>query len=489
MLKLFGIILLISSTLFSVCHAETNKTFLLSLDESILLAVRKNPNVKITQLNQVLQKFALEVQEWEFHPHYLLQASHQTTRTYSVTTHGMVTSNVSGIVPSASLLTPLGTRMTLSAPNNITGNYNPGLTFEVIQPLMRGFGKPIVEAELYNAIDSEKISRLNTEGELRNTVTAVINAYLDVILAKNTLEIDQKAFDREKISYVQTQKFIKAGHKAKVELVTVQAGIAHLRTRIETDKNLLEQARYELLTTIGIDPDTPVVFSSIDVKKLINKYHIPTLMDSKQRILENDIQYQIAQITIEGAEKRAILIAKDNTRWQLDVRLNGSVGNSTGGGKHAGINSLVNGVNMTNSSTVNLTIPIDDREAKNQLASAKIALQQAEIALQQQKWIIQKNAINGWRNVFSAERVMEYSRTAEQLQQQNYLINSKKYAFGLIDSLELQTAQIELVSTQKDLADNQIDYLKALVNLDNLTGMTLKTWNIQVQNYPSETFL
>ena len=105
------------------------------------------------------------------------------------------------------------------------------------------------------------------------------------------------------------------------------------------------------------------------------------------------------------------------------------------------------------------------------------------------KWIIQKNAINGWRNVFSAERVMEYSRTAEQLQQQNYLINSKKYAFGLIDSLELQTAQIELVSTQKDLADNQIDYLKALVNLDNLTGMTLKTWNIQVQNYPSETFL
>ena len=187
MLKLGVIFALICFNGISVCHAAENETRQLSLQESILLAVRKNPNVQITQLSHVLQKFAVEVQEWEFSPHYAFEAKHTTTSIYSVTTDGQVTSNVSGVQPSASLLTPIGTRITAASVNNVTDHYNPGLSLQVIQPLMKGFGRPIVEAELYNALDSEKISRLNLQGELRDTVTAVINAYLDVISAKNNL--------------------------------------------------------------------------------------------------------------------------------------------------------------------------------------------------------------------------------------------------------------------------------------------------------------
>jgi outer membrane protein TolC len=482
MLKLFILFLFVLSSALGICQAAENTSRQLSLQESIILAVRKNPNVQITQLSHVLQKFALEVQEWEFHPHYQITAMHTTARTYSITPNGNVTSNVSGVQPQVSLLTPIGTRVTLASLNTVTNHYNPGLSLEVIQPLMKGFGRPIVEASLYNALDSEKISRLNVQAELRNTITTVINAYLDVISARNTLEVDQQALEWAKLSLEQTKKFIKAGHKAGVELVTVKASIASMLTRIESDKNIIEQSRYALLTTIGIDPDTNVSFTPIDVQKLIKKYRIPTLDESKKMILENDTQYQVAQITLEGATKRSVLIAKDNTRWKLDLTLNGDVGNSTGGGKNAGINSLINGVNGRNSATLNLTVPIDDVSAKNQYASAVIALRQAEIALRQEKWVIQTNVINGWRNIFSAERVLRYAQDAEPLQRQTYQISLKKYSFGLIDSLELQTAQTELITAQKSVVDNQINYLKALVSLDNLTGMTLKTWDIRV-NY------
>src|SRR5579872_5877387 len=47
----------------------------LSLDEAILLAIRSNPNVQSSQLSAVAQKFNLGVAEWEFYPHYSLQAS------------------------------------------------------------------------------------------------------------------------------------------------------------------------------------------------------------------------------------------------------------------------------------------------------------------------------------------------------------------------------------------------------------------------------
>jgi len=480
MLKLIVICLFVLTSSLCVCEAAENEPRQLSLQESILLAVRKNPNVKISQLNQVLQKFALEVQEWEFQPHYSFTATHTTSRTYSVTPRGVVTSNVSGAQPAVSLLTPIGTHMSLTSMNNVTEHYNPQLSLQVMQPLMKGFGRPVVEAEWYNALDSEKVSRLNLKGELINTITGVINAYLDVLSAKNNLEVDQQALDRGTISIQQTKKFIKSGRKAGVELVTVQAGLANVKTRIESDKNNLDQARYALLTTIGMDPETNVEFSSIDVEKLIKKYHIPTLNESKRMIVENDVQYQAAQITYEGTTKRAVTLAEDEARWQLDIILNASTGGGNGGGLNAGINSLVNGVNRTNSATVNLVVPIDDRAAKNRIASAKIALKQSELALQQQKWTIQTNVINGWKNIYSAERELHFAEDAEKLQLQTYHISSQKYSFGLIDGLELQTAQQELIDSQKALVGIKINYLKALVNLDNLIGMSLKTWGLQV---------
>jgi outer membrane protein TolC len=481
MLRLSSLLLVTTLSTLAVAETETNALRELSLNEAIMLAVRENPNVQTAQLGHVQQKFALEIQQWAFQPHYAFQATRTTSKTYSVTSNGYVTNNTSGFQPSVSLLTPIGTQMSLTSTNNMTNNYNPGLSLQIMQPLMRGFGRPVVEAALNNAIDSEKISRLGIEGQLRSTVTAVINAYLDVVLAQNTLDIDQQALRRAESAVKQTELFIKAGHKAGVELVTVQATAASAQTKIENDKNTVDQARYALLTTIGIDPNTHVKFSSVNIPQLIKKYHIPRLEQSKQMILENDIQYQTDQITLQGSTKRSVLLAEDNTRWQLNLVGTASSGSGTGGGPNAGINSLVNGVNQTDSVTLNLTIPIDDRSAKVAVATAKIALREAEIALQQEKWAKETSVINGWNSIYSAERAERFAENAEQLQNKTYQISVQKYSFGLIDSLELQSAQQQYSAAQQTLLGARISYLKALMNLDLLIGTTLKTWAITPQ--------
>ncbi len=73
-----------------------------------------------------------------------------------------------------------------------------------------------------------------------------------------------------------------------------------------------------LLTAIGIDHNTDIDFTNLFFRKLITKYHVPTLTQSKALLLEYDIQYQIDQITLHGSTKRTLLIAEDNTRWQLN---------------------------------------------------------------------------------------------------------------------------------------------------------------------------
>jgi outer membrane protein TolC len=452
----------------------------LSLNEAILLAVRSNPNVQVSQLSYVSQKFNLWVQDWQFLPHYSLQASATVAKATSSGQPSASTHNYN-VTPGISLLTPIGTNIALTASNTQTANYNPGLSLQIMQPLMRGFGTAVVEAALHNAQDTDVISRLNVEGVLRNTVTAVINAYLDVVSAEKTIKIDEGALERAERSVEQTRLYIKAGHMAGNEIVTVQANAASARSQLENDKNNLAQARYAMLAAIGVDPNTRVRFSSLDVDGLIRKYHLPTLEDTKRLILENDIQYQVDNITLHGPMERSLLVAKDNERWQLNVAVNASTGNGAGGGQNAGSNSLFNGFNQAQSVALTLQIPIDDQLTKQAVVNAKIGLKQAELGLKQEKWNKETSAINGWNSVLSVERSLRFAEDAEKLQEKTYNTSYQKYLHGLIDSLELQSALVSLIQSQQSLLNARINYLKALVNLDLLVGNTLKTWNVKVR--------
>ncbi|MCC2666405.1 MAG: hypothetical protein K0S63_321, partial [Gammaproteobacteria bacterium] len=100
----------------------------------------------------------------------------------------------------------------------------------------------------------------------------------------------------------------------------------------------------------------------------------------------------------------------------------------------------------------------------------------------EQKWEEETKAINAWNAIFSAERSLKLSEQAEVLQQKMYNIYEQKYNYGLIDSLELQSTRQQYMTSQQQFVAQQINYLKALVSLDQLIGRTLETWHIQV-NY------
>ncbi len=466
-------------TTFSV-FADPPPSHVMTMDEAIMLAIRKNPNVLQAKLNDVRQKYALFLAEWEFKPHYTLSAKTTTMRNFSVTDDGYVTENSTGVDGAVTLLTPYGTKGTLASSVNQTAHFHPSLSLDVIQPLIRGFGKPIVETALFNAKDNRKVSLLNIENTLRNTVTAVINAYLDVISAEKSLKVDEDALERAELSATQTKLFIKSGRKAGVELVAVDADIARAKTNIENDENTLRETRFALLNAIGLDPNSNITFSSIDISWLMKKYHVPMLNDAKILAIDNDIQYQIDQLTFHGALQRNLQEAKDNTRPQLDLIGNLSTGTSNDD-NNSGLKSLVNGINQTSSLTLSLAVPVDDQVAKMALQSAKIAIQEAKIALQQEKWNKETITINSWNSIASAKRASLLAEEAKQLQEQAYQISFQKYSHGLIDSLQLQSALQQLKLSAEALNQASMNYVKALVNFDLLIGNTLKTWDIEVK--------
>ncbi|MBA3661355.1 MAG: TolC family protein [Gammaproteobacteria bacterium] len=452
----------------------------LSLTDAIFLGIRENPTVQNARTSLTLQKFSVWVQRWQFLPHYALTANAGVGKTRSAWQIVQPTSNLN-VSPTVTWTSPIGTQVTLNATNAKGKHYNPGVSLAILQPLIRGFGKAITEASLYNAQDSELVSRLNLEGTLRSTVTAIINAYLDVVTAEQTVAIDQKALKRAEESVTQTKIFIDSGRKAGNELITVEANVASAKTQLENDKNNLVQSRYALLTAIGIDPNTMIQFIPLNIQQLIQKYHYPTLTDTKELVLLNDIQYQTEKLTLEGTTTRTLIKAEDDTRWQLDLDIKAGSGSGQAGGFQAGTNSVFNGSNWNQSAGLTLQIPIDNQLTKQALLGAQIGLKQAKLGLQQTKWSKETGAINGWNLVAAAKRALAFAEDAERLQEQTYQVSYQKYLHGLIDSLELQTAQDALTRSQQTLLGTRISYLKALVNFDMLIGHTLKTWNIETR--------
>lgn len=452
----------------------------LSLNDAIFLALRNNPNVQNAQLDLTLSKFGLYVQEWQFYPHYSIKGNAIWNRNIA-NANPVIGSHSYNIGPTITYETPIGTQFTFNQTNPKNSTYNPGVSLNIVQPLMKGFGRPIVEQALENARDSEVISRMNVLNVLRSTVSNVVSAYLDVVNAESSVKINQQALDRAKNSVEQTKKFIKAGHKAGNELVTVEANVASAESNLENAKNALLQSRYNLLSNIGIDPNTAFTFTSLDLDELTKRYSLPSLDDTKQLALQNDISYQTEVITLNGSKQRQLLSAQDNTRWQLDLNANITRGSASGGGQNSGFNSIINGYNQGQSVGLELTVPIDDQAAQQNLLSAKIGLQEARIALRKSKWDKETNAINNWNTVVSAKRSLQFAQSAEVLQQKTYDISYQKYLHGLIDSLELQSAQMQLIQAQQSLLNARISYIKALVNFDLLIGNTLKTWGVKTR--------
>ncbi len=451
----------------------------LTLNDAILLGVREHPNVVSAELNNVLQKFNYAVQKWAFAPHYSINGSATYNHSKLADIESTQGKNFS-LDPAVSWLSPVGTQMTLTATNSYSNNYHPNLSLQVLQPLMRGFGSAIVEASLNNAKDAVEISSLSMEGLLRNTVTNIINAYLTVLSAEESILIDQKALARAEISQHQTELFIKAGHKAGNELITVKANVASAKSQLENDQNNLDQARFGLLSAIGLDPNTPIEFTALNLEALEKRYQPVDLNRAKEASITHDIQYQVDNLILNGSTMRSLAIAKDNTRWQLNLSASAMLGSSTEG-TNVGVNGLLNGQNQAQNIGLDLVIPIGDKAAEQNVLNAQIAIKQARLALQQERWNLETGAINTWNSVQSAARALHFAKDAEKLQQDTYQLSYQKYIHGLIDSLELQTAQLQLTQAQQSSLNAEMNYIKALVQLDLLMGHTLSSWHITVR--------
>jgi outer membrane protein len=477
--SLLGLLAVANAAPMSLSPTESTSTHdkLLTINEAVLLALRNNPDVRNAKLQRIVDKFALEVAHNEFEPQYTLTGS---------ANYGTGQTGNYAVTPGVSLKTPYGTEFGLNVANTIAQNGNTAVgTVTVTQPLLQGLGRAVTQANLFAALQNEKNNKLALKDKVSSTVVTVVQAYYQLVGDYNNLKTNQLSLQNSQTTLNQTQLKIKAGKSPRTDEIQQASSVATQQVDLEQVYNRIQQDYQNLLVVLGLDPTSHL---TVDKNIILDNSPLPTLQESINTALINNISYQQTLNTYKVTE-RQLLVAHGAQKWQLNLQasasrqISGNNGEGVADNSATPLNPIINVPAPTGSGTnktvsLNLTIPIDDVSAKQQLVNAQIGLQQATISLEQAKRQLVSTVTNDHQNLISLRQQIKLSENSVALARQSLAIEQMKYNYGRSTPIEVNQLQTNLTEQELDLTGQKIQYLNALQQFYQELGTTLDKWDI-----------
>jgi outer membrane protein len=458
---------------------------IITLKDAVFLALRNNPDVRSAEIQRIADKFALVLAKNQFQPQYTLTGSAQYVYATSGGSRSITRQYTAS--PSVALENHYGTQFSVASANpwGPGGHYNPSLTLQIIQPLIQGFGKPVVDAALNNAKDTEIINRLTFKGQAITTITTVINDYLAFVQAYQQHKADDAVLKSSEQTVNKTKLLIKAGKIAGSAIVQAKSSVATQKITAEEDTNAIDTTRNTLLNDLGLPPKAMIYPpKKFDYKKLVSLLKantmLPDLKTSEKIGIQNNIAYQTALITVRTLI-RSVMTAKDARRWTLNLTAQEVRGGGSGGGRNAGTASLINNRNYSSEADLNLTVPIDDVGQQNAVVDSEVALEQERIALQETYRSLVEQVDTDYHTIKSNWRQLVLSRQAFALQLKTYHINQQQFLMGTISNFQLATVLKTLNTDTLAVISNQISYLDSIADYEENLGVSLEPWHVKVR--------
>lgn len=449
-----------------------------SLREAILIALRYNPDVTNAEIDRITEKYNLRTAQWAFEWQYKLNGDVQYRHIRNADDGGSFEGSTVNVNPSASKHLRTGADVNLRVDNPVNnGRYQPTATVEVVQPLLKGAPKEVVLKPLNDALDQERMSRLNLQKNISGIIRRVISDYRSLIEANNNLENAKRSYKDAMKTYHDNAIQIRLGKLPRTDNVTQKAQVESLKLQKVVAQNTKNRARQQLLEDMGLDPDTPIDVPS-DVS--IDIIKVPDLDKTLEYAYKSNIDFTLLKITQAG-NRRSYLAAKDETRWQLDLNASATVGSSDIENQVSAIETLLKGRNHSETVGLKLSVPIDQVNLKANLSRAKVQLQKDKNDLLKQKRILQNTIKNLITDLKSQAIQIQISEDAVKLQKQNYQLQRKKQQLGKGTSIDVTNSQNQLIDARNALINNKITYLNTLSELRETLGITLDYWKVDIR--------
>ena len=454
----------------------------LSLNDIVQLVVENNRTLKNNRLNRIIEKQQLIEAESKFTP--------TITPNFSVSVRENLTSNSSfdsetdglendsdtgsnfdddfdednidsSLQIGASLLTPLGTNITLTA--DPLADFNK-VQLEVRQPIIRGAGTKVNRASVKSARLTDTKRILDLKQSLINEITGAIRAYRSLIEAQEGVEIQQNSLNSRLRDLEVQRALVEAGRRSRADLVQQEASVAAAEEQLLNAFNTLSQANSDVLEVIDIDENLKIVIPEKSIEALRDENLLRRVDLNREDLLQTAYQqrpdYLQAKLDVEIAQID-LIEPQDDRRLKLDF-----------------VNELSLGDGSQLTAGVELTRTFEDQSLKTAFESARTQLLQSQNNLADIIETIEIEITDRVNDVNSNFAAIPKARQARELAQQRLEIVQELYRRGRngVDIFQVTSQQDAVVEAQNTELNAIINYLNARTNLEQSLGTTLDTW-------------
>lgn len=501
------LVLLAVSGAFAQTNAPVFKP--MSLQDCIAEALKHNFDLQIERYSPELQMFNLRGSYAAYDPTFNISGKHAwdsgdlETNTYLPT----LTSTNSVLFPrsrtdknefSSDLggLTPWGLEYDFIANLNqgystTYTNANPGIgsTFnkstsgsaevDLTQHLLKDFW--IDNSRLNIRIDKNRLKY--QEQALRNqfitTITAVENAYYELIYAQENVKVQQEALQLAQTQLDQDKQRVQVGSLAPLDVQQDEAQVAQSQANLIAAQSLYNTDQNTLKNLIS---DNYVQWHDSDIQPTESLDAMPeffNLQDSWNKGMTQRPDLLQARLDLE---KQGIRLKYDRNQLFPSLDLIGTYGYNGGSRDYDGtFDEIGRGDRPYYSYGVKLSLPLGNISARNTLKSDKVTEKQLLLTLKQLEQTVMVQIDNAVKQAQSDYQSVQASRQARVYAEAALAAEQKKYAVGKSTTFTVLQLQNTLTADRAAEIRAIANYNVDLSNLAQQEGSTLERRRINME--------
>ncbi|MBJ2176077.1 TolC family protein [Aureibaculum sp. A20] len=338
-----------------------------------------------------------------------------------------------------------------------TDNFRSSFSLSSSTTIFNGFRNLISYKQAQLGVEASKLDLQKIEDDIS---LFVVNAYLNILFAKENLEVAQNQYDISTKQIEATQAQVDAGVKPKGDLLDAESTAAADAQNVVTQENALDLALLTMAQLLQVDTN------GFDVAKVnVGSPSIATLYDNStmvyEKALENRAEITRAKLEVDNAE----LNIKSAKGAYLP-----SLGFSAGAG--TSYQNIFNDAftnngfsdqfrdNLGYSLGLSLNIPIFNRnQTKANVNRSIISQKISEIDLEDQKLQLKETIERVFLDSKAAAKSYEVANISLNAQNEAFKNAEQRYSLGAMTSFDFDQVRSKLVDAESTLIRAKYDYV------------------------------
>jgi outer membrane protein len=385
--------------------------------------------------------------------------------------------------------------------------FNPfvssGLSVNVVQPLLRGFGRAMNRRFIHIARNNLEATDLLFHQQLISTVYGTVRLYEDLVSLGEDVRVQEETLALAERLYRDNRSQVEQGTLAPIELKRAEASVATARQNLAYSRGNFAQQELVLKTFLTrrgtadpavrlarIETTTPLDIPAREPVRPAEDYVVEALQ-KRPELGEARLQIENSHIALRGS-RNELLPELDLVGSSQNVGLAGqrnpfggptalSPPPGTIGGLGTSLRQIFTGRYPTYSIGVQLSLPLRNRIAQADVVRDQIQIRQWDVRRQQIENQIRLEVEADVVALTQARAALDAAIEARTLQQQSVKIELEKYSVGLSTTFLVSQYENFLAQARSTEVAARNIYVKARAALDRATGTIVEDHGISMQ--------